>query len=691
MVLGPRGQAGGMTAEDAPRVLLVAQWPSIKNAEYELAERIRRTGFKIQVVDFLGFDVHTGRCINGAHLRDEFDFALAFHYETPKFLNLPTFLWVANPLEFLQAQGNYRTHLIHHLRSYDDYLYNGSDFLKEHIQLVVGEEWTDSGLGFFQSCSRNAIISPRPHDEADESARKLFYCGVNWEAISDKEGRAQGLLEILQERQAADFYGPKSILGVDVWAPFPSYRGEIPFDGHSIFPEMNRYAAVLAVSSPAHIKSRTSSGRVMEGFAAGVPVISDENPHVRSQFGDLAYYFAGATESERADSIQAAMEDIRTRPAQAIERVREAQELLSSRYCFEVCLEGARDAVVRKRHGRVDVSREPAPAASQARIVDVFVFLHDPYPHSRQVESGFPNLEHVVDAIERAVALDNVRFRVLHAQPVQTRPQLSAAAAAHVEWVDLSADIDAAEWAKLRMGEKLARLAALSTGDYAAFFTQSAFPQYDYFEKSIEWLSPRPSGGGALHIAGFYVNEFTTPAPLSAAGILRNNCSVGLYRWTQDSIAQHQFSQLCFNREALAALRFDRLRRFDVLLPVAIILDCQSRGDAIHRSRHLLLRMKYGYYHSYFEAFERAARKGMWAQQYELLSNATHEIHGLYDAFHETPAAVAIADKIYGIDIPPPVPPVPLDPALDQVTRFMHRISPYVVRVKSVGRFFGIR
>ena len=694
VVHGPRGPTSGMTAVATPRVLLIAQWPSIKNAEYELAERLRRTGFKITVVDFLGFDVRTGKCINDATLCDEYDFAVSLHYETPKFLNVPTFLWVANPLEFIHAQGNYRTQLIHHLRSYDDYVYNGSDSLKEHVKSIVGAEWVDGGLGFFQSCSRNALLSPRLPGEGGETAGKLFYCGVNWEAISDKASRAQGLLEILQERQIADFYGPKAILGVNVWAGFPSYRGEIPFDGESMFPAMHDYAAVLALSSPAHLKSRTSSGRVMEGFAAGVPVISDDNRHVRSQFGDLVYYFDGATERERADSIQEALREISAHPDDAIERVRNAQSLISRQYCFEVCLEKARDAV--ERRARQHTVSLPARAASRdkALVVDVFLFFHDPYAPEGRAETAFTNVAHILRAIASLTPQDGVRFRILHCQAKEAREAALGSASPCAEWIDVTDDaVGSDQWSGLRLGEKVSRLTRLSTGDFAVFLTQSDFPQHDYFVKALGWFS-RTVGDGepALHIAGFYVNDLSTSAPLSAAEILRNSSSNGLYRWTQDSIANHQLGQLCFNRSALDALSPSRLCRFDVLLPVVAVLDCMSRGVAIHRSRHLLMRVCHGYYHRYYDAFTRESGKGRWAQHYELLSNATHEVNALYDAFHEVPEAVAIADKIYGIDLPPPPPtPVPVDPAVYQVNHFLNRISPYVQMVKRVVRAFGIK
>ena len=40
-----------------PRILLISQWPDVKNGEYELIEKIRRTSYDITVVDRHGFTV----------------------------------------------------------------------------------------------------------------------------------------------------------------------------------------------------------------------------------------------------------------------------------------------------------------------------------------------------------------------------------------------------------------------------------------------------------------------------------------------------------------------------------------------------------------------------------------------------------------------------------------------------------
>ena len=79
-------------SEDAPRLLLISQWPKVRNAEFELIEKIRKTGFDIAVVYFIGRDVATGNNLKDATLRDRYDFALSFHNDKPKCIDLPTFL-----------------------------------------------------------------------------------------------------------------------------------------------------------------------------------------------------------------------------------------------------------------------------------------------------------------------------------------------------------------------------------------------------------------------------------------------------------------------------------------------------------------------------------------------------------------------------------------------------------------------
>jgi hypothetical protein len=666
----------------APRVLVISQWPKIKNAEYELIEKMRKTGYPITVVDFLGFDVATGKCINDVHLPDKYDFAISFHYDTPKFLNLRTFLWVANPLEFMHFQSTYRVNLIQHLRAYDDYLFNGSSLLKGHIRQVLGSEWHDSGLSLIGSASRGALVPPHPLGAAAVAAEasKVFYCGVNWERGVGKSGRAQGLLDVLQERGIADFYGPRKLEGIDPWAGFTSYRGEIPFDGVSMFETMRQYGAVLAVSSPAHLKSRTASGRVFEGLVSGTPVISDRNPHVIEQFGDLVYYFSGNSEQDKADSIQAALNQILANPDEANRRVREAQKLIAEQYSFETKLDAAL-AAIHTDHRKV------LATSGAGAVVDVVLIDHDLWgaTSSAAGEQIFPNLTHVLRAAAELQNQSHHRVRISVRSPrwVEGAPKDLPE---NVDFRFLPPQEDMAEWNKRRMGAKLAEAVDLIDGDYSVFFNQLDFPQYDYFEKALKWsLDSSRKGKPTLFVAGFFVNDFSAVAPASAAGILRNSSSVGLYRWTADSIAEHQVGTLFYSREALSVLDMSSLTRFDVLLAMTVVLRASEGSVDLHRSRHLTLRVSEGYFHRYHAVHAQVEARGFWALQYDMPTNFTHEINALYDAFHESPAAVAIADKLSGHGQPV----VPVVPGLDRFNHFAERMRPFYAFARRVWHKSG--
>jgi hypothetical protein len=439
--------------EDAPRLLLISQWPKVRNAEFELIEKIRKTGFDIAVVDFLGRDVATGNNLNDATLRDRYDFALSFHYDTPKFLDLPTFLWVANPLGYMHLRPDYRAAILDNLRAYDDYLYNGAPLLKQHVRQVVGSEWRDSGLHFYAATSREALQAPERQVADVARAARIFYCGINWERIEDRQGRAHGLLEHLQERNAADFFGPEKLEGFSTWQGFPSYRGEIPFDGVSLARSMREYGAVLALSSPAHLKSGTSSSRVFEGFAAGVPVISDHNPHVESLFGDLVWYFSGATDGERADSILAIRDEILASPRQAIERVRQAQALIAEKYCFEFTLAAAA-RTARRWHSRT-VGAIAATADAELPAIDVFLFRHDAYP--------IPDAHHGVPLSQSRQRAGKPAGRArrgarqaadVHAEMAAKRSRLVAAGTSDMKWGKGS---NGSTWMRIRAGQGLVR------------------------------------------------------------------------------------------------------------------------------------------------------------------------------------------------------------------------------------------
>ena len=668
-----------------PRILLISQWPNVKNGEYELIEKIKQTDYKITVVDYFGFDVANGECLNSASLIDDYDFAISFHYDTPKFLNIPTYLWVANPLEFMHLRGDYRNVLMHHLRAYDDYLYNGSDTLKAHIKKVVGSKWLDTGLEMFPSCAISALTSPRGlADKNGDASGRIFYCGVNWERGLDRAGRAVGLLNILQQKQAADFYGPDKLEGISPWEGFTSYKGEIPFDGVTITSVIREYSAVLAISSPAHMKSRTSSSRIFEGIAAGVPVISDENPHVRRLFGDLVYYFKGHTEEERASSIIQALNQIIVNPKDAEARVVKAQQTMASRMCFEPCFKRIFSIVNQNR------KKEAFVQQIEIKRADIFLFHHDPDPLAQGGGKEFHNYDNVIRAASFAAETCNARVRVICCAETSSPELLLNKLSAAVEVISLKPEeLTSETWDGLRLGEKIALLTNKTNADCTTFFTQFDYPHYDYFTKSLAWFAESPvERRNGIHVAGIFVNDLTQKAQHGTLGIPCNNMPSSMYQWTQQSFAEHQMAAITFGHGALDLINGDQISRFDAILPVAIIASAISKNLAVHRSRHILVRVRCGYFERHYEAVVRAVRKGFWAQHYDLLTNYTHEINALYDLLHESPIGIQIADKVSGNAFPP-MPPI--DPAVHVVNQFIGRLRPLYHMFRKVCSVFQIQ
>ena len=621
-----------------PRVVLISQWPGVKNGEYELMERIKRCGGKVAIVDYLGFDLATGECLNTARMSEDYDFAISFHYDTPNLLNMPTYLWVANPLEFMYLSHEYVELVFPQLRSYAGYLYNGSDLLKAHIARLVGPEGRDDGLEMFPSCAVADVRPPELQRPTSGQGGKIFYCGVNWERGVDKAGRAHNLLTELQERGLAEFYGPRQLAGTKTWAGFDSYKGEIPFDGVSMLETMRCYAAVLAISSPAHLKSRTSSSRVFEAFAAGAPVISDRNPHVEALFGDLVHYFDGESDVEKAESIATALQAILNDPAAAERRVAAAQKLLVDRFCFDPCYQRAL--------AFTQAQREPDPAAAPLTF-DLFLFHHDLDPQADGAGQSFDNLDHVAAAAARAARGRNARVRIL----ICADEPPAALAGPGVDVVAMTpADLGVASWDALRLGAKVARLAKLATGDLSAFLTQFDFPHHDYCTEAIDWFAAEPQTRLArARVGGYYVSDLQpgmtlTPAPQ----IRRVNRPVEMYRWSQESLLEHQFGSFVFGRGALGILDEAKIAFFDAVLPVAVFIHATVEGTAIERSRRITLRTRFCHFRRHYDALARDRERGFWRQHYVSLTNYNHENNALYDYAHASRAAVAIADAVTG-------------------------------------------
>jgi hypothetical protein len=247
--------------------------------------------------------------------------------------------------------------------SHNDCLSCWSDSADAHARTAFGAR---GGLnpGPFPTLFHNA---PQPYLEPriDERAR-LFYIGINWERLGKQKGRHAGVFEILDDGDLLDIYGPRKFLGVAPWEGFLSYRGELPFDGHSTLTAINRAGICLALSSESHKRSGLMSCRLFEGLAAGAAVIVDSNRFAKTYFSDVVYFIDDTgSEDDVAFQIKTIVDEIRRDPERAIERVRRGQALLAETFS----LEGSLNALIAGHHQRLEHYRTTVLSEGSVGVV----------------------------------------------------------------------------------------------------------------------------------------------------------------------------------------------------------------------------------------------------------------------------------------------------------------------------------
>jgi hypothetical protein len=615
-----------------PKIILISQWPHVKNGEYELIKRIKRVASKIAVVNFLGFDVNTKRNLNTPSVNKEFDFAIALHYDTPKLLNITTYLWIANPLEFMYLRDDYATYIVNRILSYDDYLYNGSEYLKGHIKNLIGKEWLNSKLEMYPSVSERDL---NPLNQAKNKIEKIFYCGVNWERASDKKGRGQELLSLLDSSDKIDIFGPKELEGHKIWRDFNSYRGEIPFDGRSLTNRMGKYVAALALSSPVHIKSETSSSRVFEATAAGVAVISDPNPHTKKLFGDSLYYFTGSNSQEKVKSILLQLQKIVNNPTETKKRIHKAQNIIASKYTFEKSFYKAATYLNNKKNQRLNFSKS----------IEVFLFKHDIEVSGKKEQPNLDNLDYVIDSLSYLTNRTEVKITLNIIGKNKPHLEISPQAKKmYLNFIDVD-KLSNNDWTHLKLAKKIQLMTRMAKADFVAFVTQNCFPHFDHFYKAIEWHNKNKNG---IYYAGSYINNFKNTDQVLSNSVNIENKSVVNYEFNQNSIATTQIGSFVFNKTTKSFLISEKLAFFNLLYPISLIFLATEANINFFRSRFISIKYSDFYFVNYVSLFNRKINEGFWSQHYDLLSNHNHELNAFYDLIKDSKEGLAIYKLISG-------------------------------------------
>lgn len=309
------------------RFAIVKLWPDIKTAEDECIARIK---IAAQVLGIECIEVKANGLLisdSSVHVsKANVDFVIHLHYDTPKLYDAFSFVALWNPIHFYHEWGYERTS--RNLTTHDDFLSCSSDAADDHVARMVRMSSTHLPANFHLYHSTADVMYPPSLGDC-----KLFYAGINWEAISGGRSRHQDVLKRLDKTDFLRIYGPTIFQGVRVWANYKSYVCEVPFDGISLIKEISKAGISLVLSSQAHKDSELMSSRLFESVSAGALVICDENLFAKKFFGNSLLYIDSRSPSEQIyTDITRHLEWIHTHPDEAIAMITKAQEIFLQKF-----------------------------------------------------------------------------------------------------------------------------------------------------------------------------------------------------------------------------------------------------------------------------------------------------------------------------------------------------------------------
>lgn len=312
------------------RFAIVKLWPEIKTAEDECIARLKIAAATLGLECFE--ILADGRLLDDPDQiisKNDVDFVLHLHYDTPKYYDAFSFVALWNPIQFYHEWGYSRTS--RNLLSHDDFVSCRSSAADDQVGRLVRKVATHLPPFFNLYHSVTDIVHTPSLGE-----HKLFYAGINWDALGGGKSRHQELLKRLDKSDILRIYGPTIFQGVKVWQGYASYVREIPFDGISMIDEIAKAGIALVLSSKAHKDSELMSNRLFESVAAGALVICDENNFAKKYFGDsLLYIDTRCSVEEIFETIEEHIVWVKANPEKALAMVAKAQEIFRQEFALK--------------------------------------------------------------------------------------------------------------------------------------------------------------------------------------------------------------------------------------------------------------------------------------------------------------------------------------------------------------------
>ncbi len=340
---------------------VVKLWPEIKTAEDECIARLKLAA---QALGIECVEIHAdGRLLSEPQVRvskDNVDFVIHLHYDTPKLYDAFSFVALWNPLKFYHEWGY--TRCSRNLTTHDDFISCSSDAADDHVARMVRTTSTHLPARFNLYHSTADVIHAPSLGEG-----KLFYAGINWDVLTGGKSRHQEVLKRLDKTGMLRIYGPTIFQGVKVWAGYESYVREVPFDGVSMIDEISKAGVALVLSSQAHKDSVLMSNRLFESVAAGALVICDENQFAKKFFGDSLLYIDSRSPVEQIyTDITCHLDWARSHPDQALAMIAKSQDIFRQKFSLTCNLSDLYIGLAERR--RELLARQNPPSSPPVKV-----------------------------------------------------------------------------------------------------------------------------------------------------------------------------------------------------------------------------------------------------------------------------------------------------------------------------------
>lgn len=248
-------------------VALREYWPGVPTGERETLERI---SCALKLIGLESVKVPVSFDDNEVISRIDPLFVLDLHFASPAISTAFSVGALWNPLDYYTLHGD-GTALSSQL-GHDLFVAANPAVATEWLKVLL-PEYSRGILPFNHTVQSSSVCAPN-----DYVSGNIFYAGIGWGRSKSTGQRHQALFQLLDSSEKLELYGPTRLAdGTRPWRNFNSYKGEIPFDGVSMFERINKSGFGLALSSTSHRASGILSNRFFETIAAGsIPIVESD-------------------------------------------------------------------------------------------------------------------------------------------------------------------------------------------------------------------------------------------------------------------------------------------------------------------------------------------------------------------------------------------------------------------------------